>query len=407
MGTLYRNSPHPLVRILSLCGRQTMNVLGSVNNAEEPKTFTLQHIFAFTEPGSRHPQIYCPKETGVSIQVISFERPLPTHMQYMSLRPISLALGDKTVWTDRNYDPIDELDADEEAEKARVAKLVDKLRLHSVARHGPSPKETTLALILNQINCSYEMGELLQKNIGLVGTRPKRSMSVGEKVVESATTLWGILVLAICHIFSNWIYPVITEGFIILLICHRFLAEIVLQILEWRIRPDGAALKDISATAQQIDMRLQQFCYWPIQYLTLRKRKDDWDSATRSHSDYIRFYNSLWLVANDVIIGIALGAYIMENATYVADQINTILNDWTVDGLQRMITWLMDWPAGLKLNNELASFLGDLFLWVIDYWSGKLLVQQVFVGGDTNFNRRLRCQCWPLSAQTDLLHRCD
>ena len=30
----------------------------------------------------------------------------------------------------------------------------------------------------------------------------------------------------------------------------------------------------------------------------------------------------------------------------------------------------MDWPAGLKLNTELALFLGDLFLWVIDLWKG-------------------------------------
>ena len=35
-----------------------------------------------------------------------------------------------------------------------------------------------------------------------------------------------------------------------------------------------------------------------------------------------------------------------------------------------MILWLMDWPAGLKLNNELAVFLGDLILWVIDCWRG-------------------------------------
>ncbi len=34
--------------------------------------------------------------------------------------------------------------------------------------------------------------------------------------------------------------------------------------------------------------------------------------------------------------------------------------------------WLKDWPAGLKLNNELAAFLGDLFLWVIDHWSSEL-----------------------------------
>ena len=37
-----------------------------------------------------------------------------------------------------------------------------------------------------------------------------------------------------------------------------------------------------------------------------------------------------------------------------------------------MINWLMGWPAGLKLNNDLAKFLGDLFLWVINYWAGML-----------------------------------
>ena len=42
-----------------------------------------------------------------------------------------------------------------------------------------------------------------------------------------------------------------------------------------------------------------------------------------------------------------------------------------VEGLQRTIAWLKEWPAGLKLNNELVDFLGDLFLWVIEHWAGK------------------------------------
>jgi phosphatidylinositol glycan class Q protein len=106
-----------------------------------------------------------------------------------------------------------------------------------------------------------------------------------------------------------------------------------------------------------------------MQYVTLRKRKDDWESVTTSHPEYIRFYNSLWLVANDVIIGIALGSYIIENAGWVADSISDILSLYSVAALQRRIAWLMGYPAGLKLNNELAAFLGDLFLWVIDHWS--------------------------------------
>jgi len=95
--------------------------------------------------------------------------------------------------------------------------------------------------------------------------------------------------------------------------------------------------------------------------------------VTTSHPDYIRFYNSLWLVANDVIIGIALGSYIIDNSAWVAESISEILSMYSVAALQRTIAWLMDWPAGLKLNNELAAFLGDLFLWVIDHWSSNSL----------------------------------
>jgi phosphatidylinositol glycan class Q protein len=291
-------------------------------------------------------------------------------MQYMSLGPIPLALDDKD---ERPSPTSDIIEAEEEKERIRIGKLVGSLKQHTITLHQPSEKERTLPLILNQVNCSSEIDQLLQKNIGLVGARPKRSLSVSERVVESATTLWGYVMAMIWDIITVWVYPVLRRGFVIGLICHRIIAELILRVLEWRLRPDYAALKDISATAQQVDIRLQQFCYWPMQYLKLRKRKNDWESVTINHPDYIRFYNSLWLVANDVIIGIALGSYIIDNAQWVAYQIDIILNAYTVNGLHRMISWLMDWPAGLKLNNELAAFLGDLFLWVIDYWAGVFL----------------------------------
>jgi phosphatidylinositol N-acetylglucosaminyltransferase subunit Q len=307
-----------------------------------------------------------------------FNRPHPTRMQYMSLDPISLALGDKQPIAER--DELDSIDTEEVQEKARIAKLVEKLKLHTVVRHVPSQKEQVLPVILNQINCAFETGQLLEKNSKLVGTRIKRSMSVSERVVESASTLMDLFVLGVSYVFWQWIWPVITRCFVIGLLCHRAVAEIILQILEWRARPEATALKDISATAQQVDIRLQQFCYWPIQYIKLRQRKNNWESVTTSHPDYIRFYNSLWLVANDVIIGIALGSYIIDNAHWVAYQINKVLNGWTVEGLQRTISWLMGWPAGLKLNNELAAFLGDLFLWVIEHWAGKHPLSLIIFG---------------------------
>lgn len=299
-----------------------------------------------------------------------FTRPLPTRMQYLSINPILLALGDKQ---EQVRHPPDSVDAEHERveakNRAKKQELVEKLKLHTVVKHPPSAKELALPRIVNQINCAWELHQVLQKNIALVGTRQRRSLSVSERVVESASSMRDYVVMALWQIVTLYVYPIIRRCFIIGLMCHRVVAELLLLVLEWRGRPDYAALKDISATAQQVEIRLQQFCYWPMQYITLRKRKDDWLSVTTSHPDYIRFYNSLWLVANDVIIGIALGSYIIENADWVADQIGSVLSTYSVAALQGTISWLMDWPAGLKLNTELARFLGDLFLWVIDYWS--------------------------------------
>lgn len=103
--------------------------------------------------------------------------------------------------------------------------------------------------------------------------------------------------------------------------------------------------------------------------MTISRRNGDWGGATNSHPDYIRFYNSLWLVANDIIIGIALGSYIIENAGIVAYNIDYYLKTYTIEGMKRTIDWLLIDPGGLKLNEELDKFLGDLFGWVINYWA--------------------------------------
>lgn len=342
-----------------------------MNASLETKPLKPGQLLASIECTLRFPRITFPDNPKVSIQIIVFDRPSPTRMQYLSLKPISLALGDKALGMNEGSS-VSEIDGTDDAEERdRKSALIRKLQLHTVIRHSPSQKELLLPIILNQINCSSELAQLLSRNLQFLGTRQKRSLSVSERVVESATTIWDYVIAVSWAFLIVWVYPLFTRAFILGLVGHRIIAEVVLRVLEWRPHPESAALKDISATAQQVDIRLQQFCYWPIQYLTLRKRKEDWESITDRHPEYIRFYNSLWLVANDVIIGIALGSYIIDNAGWASHQINSVLSGWTVEGLRDMILWLMNWPAGLKLNNELAIFLGDLFLWVINYWKGK------------------------------------
>jgi len=369
--TLFRNSRYNVGRILERCGNLPLHVLGTVNPTKDPVgAFNPAALVAYTSTKSPYPKLHCPPTGDLTVQIVLFDRPNPRTMQYLSLKPIALALGDKPSHYGKSFPSLDKLEAEDDRERARKLALVEKLTLHTVVKHPHTPKESVLGQIVTQINCSYELNTLLQSNIRLIGTRQRRALSVGERVVESANNLWMLILRGLWHIAIYWIYPILAHLFILGLMVHRIAAEFFLKILEWRLFPGNLALKDFSATAQQVDIRLQQFCYWPVQFITLRKRNQNWQSITSSHPEYIRFYNSLWLVANDVIIGIALGSYVIENADLVAGQIDKILDVWTIDGLRRTIVWLMDWPAGLKLNTELATFLGDLFLWVIDYWAG-------------------------------------
>ncbi|KFA75883.1 hypothetical protein S40288_01898 [Stachybotrys chartarum IBT 40288] len=347
-GTFFRNAPHTPSRIFELCGHSSMHVLGLSNVAD----------ISAADPSWLCATTYTPYPIG---------------MQYISLKPIELALGDKQIALGDTRATGSEEEQEEEKQEREAreakAKLVEKLKLHTIVKRVPSARDKALLKIVNQVNWSWELERILQKNVGRLGPRPKRSQSVSERVVESAATMRNYVLMQLWSIFTVYLFPILQKIFLLLLLAQRAMAEVLLLLLEFRVKPGSAALKDVSATAQQIEIRLQQFCYWPMQYVTLRQRKRNWASVTTSHPDYIRFYNSLWLVANDVIIGMALGSYIIEQKDRVALQISELLRLYTVEALQRSISWLMGWPAGLKLNTELAAFLGDLFLWVIDYWS--------------------------------------
>ncbi|KAG6035972.1 hypothetical protein E4U41_005858 [Claviceps citrina] len=368
LGTFFRNAPHSPARIYDLCGHSSMHVLG-VSNAANAEIVDPSWVCATINQSSRPPIITCSKAS--SIQLILYDRPQPKRMQYISLAPIALALGDQgSLIDDGKADgPDDVIEQQEGAAKEARQKLVEKLKQHTIVNRVPSARDMALRKIINQVNWSWELEQTLQKSVGRLGTRPKRSLSVSEQVMESASTMRNYFIGQLWAVFYVYLFPTIQRLFLLLLMGIRMVAEMLLVLLEFRIKPGYAALKDISATAQQIEIRLQQFCYWPMQNSTLRQRKLNWASVTTSHPEYIRFYNSLWLVANDVIIGMALGSYVVEHADWVATQIGDLLRIYTVEALETSIKWLMGWPAGLKLNSELADFLGNLFLWVIDYWS--------------------------------------
>ncbi|KAI7647606.1 putative N-acetylglucosaminyltransferase subunit, partial [Hortaea werneckii] len=341
--TLFRSSPHPIDHILDRCGKHPLQVLGTLNAPSTTLNFEPKFLSLRYERKDAAPRIDCPHDTGFTVQVVVFDRPDPKRMQYLSMTPISLALADNGA-AYGSVPPFNTFNTDEDAEKRRKQKMVEKLKQHTVVRHPRTPKELALPTVINQVNCSAELNDLMQSNIGLVGVRTRRSLSVSERLAESAAHLRNSVVQSTKSAYQKNIWPILSEVFIFLLMVQRIMAEATLQLLDWAPFPNAAALRDISATAQQVDIRLQQFCYWPAQYLMLQKRRSDWESISYSHSEYIRFYNSLWLVANDVIIGIAIGSYILENSVHVAAFIDDLVDDYSIAGLQRMITWLENNP---------------------------------------------------------------
>ncbi|KAJ3288553.1 phosphatidylinositol N-acetylglucosaminyltransferase subunit gpi1 [Borealophlyctis nickersoniae] len=147
----------------------------------------------------------------------------------------------------------------------------------------------------------------------------------------------------------------------------RVITTAILAILNIRFGRD-VPLKHYSAAAQQVDLRLQQVCFWPGQYTAWRRTTEKLSPVAQAQ--YIGFYNTLWLIANDIIIGVALGAFLMENCHAIATILESNLTYLTIDSLRSTVVWLMGWPAGLKLNSGLTTFLGELFLWLIHVWSG-------------------------------------
>lgn len=363
--------------IYQLCGQKRMSVLGTLNCADHhhnqhhhQSSYSNLPIKATMDKNMKYPEQY--HKYHKSIMTILFDLPRPYSMQFYSIDPISLELSESasTVISE-------EYESSLVQAKLQQEELIEKIKLHSL--HNTNALKDNQYLLTNcisQINCSHELGTLMRKNASIVFPKLKqhssRRTSFGESVLESAKSVNSSILNVVDGCTSRFISPLIHQFCITVLMVGRIFAEGILKILEWRAKPNWYALKDISATAQQIDLRLQQYCFWPVQYMTLMKRSRDWSSNTKFNVEYIRFYNSIWLVVNDVILGVAMGRLILDNADYIIDCLSYFVDMVLTEMFKNNTLWLMDWPGGLKLNNELAAFFGELFLWVIQFWNMSL-----------------------------------
>lgn len=131
-------------------------------------------------------------------------------------------------------------------------------------------------------------------------------------------------------------------------------------------------LKLISYTIHQFNFRANQLCNLPSQFKKLKRSKVESEAlilqGTKfSPTEYIKFYNTLWLIINDLLIGIIISNLIITNESKIEEFIIRNLTKYQ-NLLSETVIWLMNSPAGFKLNNNLCNFIGQLAIWVIEFW---------------------------------------
>ncbi|KTW27938.1 phosphatidylinositol N-acetylglucosaminyltransferase [Pneumocystis jirovecii RU7] len=347
--------------IEKLCDNQYPKIIGALHSTSNNYkcVFNYENIWinAILDKNTKFPQFYGEENFLKTIQVILYYSPNFYKMQYYSLKPIGLELKDK-VSTKIKYFKDDHI---------KKSELQERLKKH-VFYYKPL-KNSELYFsenILKQINKIRELSIILKNIIKDQLKYNNKTPSLSTRIQKNTNYYFKKSYLHLFQFLSNVIFWI--------MLIQKAISETILYIIEWKLCYKWISLKDISATVQQIDMRLQQFCYWPIQYQALLNRKKEYPNVTKSYPNYIRFYNNIWLITNDIIFGIIFGSYLIENKQRLIQSINYISNVYTIESLHNMIFWLMNWPGGLKLNSELAGFLGNLFLWLLNIWKGWITI---------------------------------
>ncbi|KAK3834452.1 MAG: N-acetylglucosaminyl transferase component-domain-containing protein [Linnemannia gamsii] len=305
----------------------------------------------------------------VSSEIIFYKQPDPRSFQFLSLDPLILDIS-KINASGALFDAAMSPKAAQRRTKSPMSQ--SRLYLSSSGRTVTDDMNVTL----QQINSAYMIEQAVHAKAKNLLRRRARSRSMSEAVRESAVDL-SIKVRSKVAITVSMVWPKIQpftiRPLIVLLFVLRAIVEFSLWVLNWRFPAwafNGIAIKDMTTTGQQIDLRLQQACFWPWQYFMAKKRA--WTNTSITRAQYISFYNSMWLVANDIIIGVAFGSFLISNNQYMADVLQRYVKDYTIDSISAVLEWLTsknEYPAGLKLNPELNPFLGQLFKWLIELWA--------------------------------------
>lgn len=135
-------------------------------------------------------------------------------------------------------------------------------------------------------------------------------------------------------------------------------------------------LLKVSLTARQVDIRVKQIKFIFNHFTNFNKK---------GVIEFIKLYNILWLIMNDIILGYTISQYMVEKSDILYSNLtNSIIQNLIYYQVDSLMSWLMNFPAGFKLNTNLAIFFGELFLWIINYFSERVLLSNFFLNGFLN-----------------------
>lgn len=278
--------------------------------------------------------------------IVTFEPPNFRNLEYFSISHISLqSTGSVNITTN--------------------PQLLDTL---AMVRPPPTPITSTLTddEVLDSINQCHMIREKLHKYL-LKNRyiRPKVYIPNVSSFVWSGLRyhLLRVLVLVVWSIEKITIW--------------------VIWILNYKVY--NMRLVTISQAFRQLEVRMRQINYFPVQFLCYCNKEYLYDdkkiisslqiplknkNLNVNNSNYINLFNSLWMILNDVILGITYWRVIEPNLAYLASLFDETILMRTLDhDLYKLVSWVsFNHPAGFKLNNELGLFMGNMFLWSLKVW---------------------------------------
>ena len=134
----------------------------------------------------------------------------------------------------------------------------------------------------------------------------------------------------------------------------------------------GLALREVSALAHVLDLRLRTLCHLPIAIDNSRRSRTKFEPTPVRSRLHFDAYSKLAVILIDIIVGLVVGLVLFNfssRSAFVLRFLHRGFNILHMDVLTESTVWLMGVPAGLKLNVKLTEWLGTNVLAVLDLWN--------------------------------------